>query len=119
VQARQATAGPILTPPPRRIARATGRIILSNKGVIRDLKNWGTFLLTKPRRKLDTRYIDGHHFVMRFDCSPDTQAAVRKLLAGDPRMIRHGIVKVSNQTLPGHANVGPIQWTKIPRQQFQ
>ncbi|MCJ1444993.1 MAG: hypothetical protein MMC23_005497 [Stictis urceolatum] len=98
----------------KEIARAAGSLIISRQGVVRDIKNWGTFLLTKPKKKHTTRYIDGHHFVMRFDASPTTQEAVRKMLGLDPRMIRFGIVKISNQTLLDHADIGPIRWSRKP-----
>jgi len=35
----------------KEIARTTGTLILSSRGVIRGLTNWGPFLLTKPVRK--------------------------------------------------------------------
>lgn len=89
-------------------------MVLARNGVVRDIKNWGIYLLTKPKKTHQVRYIDGHHFVMRFDASPDTQEAVRKMLGLDPRMLRFGIVKLSNQTLPGQAEVGPIRWTRKP-----
>jgi small subunit ribosomal protein S6 len=96
----------------KEIARATGSLVLSSHGVVRGLSNWGSFLLTKPVRRNQAKHILGHHFVMRFDCSPSTQEAVRTMLGLDPRMIKFGIVKLGKGTLESGADVGSkVKWT--------
>ena len=89
-------------------------MILGQKGVIRSVQNWGTFLLTKPVKKNMAWHSEGHHFLMRFDSSPDTQKAVRTMLGLDPRMIRFGIVKMGdkNGTLASTANIASYQWNR-------
>ncbi|KAI4153405.1 MAG: hypothetical protein L6R39_001585 [Caloplaca ligustica] len=84
---------PVLIPFPR-IARKAGTLLLQNGGVIRSLTNWGPFLLTKAVRKHQQKHDSGHHFILRFDASPEVQAKVRKAIAIDPRMIRCGVVKM-------------------------
>ncbi|KAL9008082.1 MAG: hypothetical protein Q9173_006756, partial [Seirophora scorigena] len=76
------------------IAHKAGTLLLQNGGVIRSLTNWGPFLLTKPMRKHQQKHDSGHHFILRFDASPEIQANVRKAIAIDPRMIRCGVVKM-------------------------
>ncbi|MCJ1257902.1 hypothetical protein MMC24_005730 [Lignoscripta atroalba] len=92
------------------IARTAGAFVLHSGGVVRGITNWGTFLLTKPRRRHQAKYIEGHHFIMRFDCSPATQESVRRMLALDPRMIKFGVVKMGD-TLQAIKDVeGKVQW---------
>ncbi|KAL8825172.1 MAG: hypothetical protein Q9170_007902, partial [Blastenia crenularia] len=76
------------------IAQKAGTLLLQNGGVIRSLTNWGPFLLTKPVRKHQQKHDSGHHFVLRFDSSPQVQEKVRKAIAIDPRMIRCGVVRM-------------------------
>ena len=79
---------------------------------MRGITNWGTFLLTKPIRRNQAKHIDGQHFVMRFDCSPSTQEAVRKMLALDPRMVKFGVVKLGDGTLQSIKDVpSKVKWS--------
>ncbi|MCJ1433229.1 hypothetical protein MMC27_002588 [Xylographa pallens] len=101
----------------KEIARITGSLILGSNGVVRGLTNWGTFLLTKPVRAHQARHIQGHHFVMRFDCSPQTQEAVKTMLGLDPRMIRFGVVKLGDGTLNGMKDVqGRVEWNRLEKE---
>lgn len=45
-------------------------------------------------RKHQQNHDSGHHFILRFDASPQVQEKVRKAIAIDPRMIRCGVVKM-------------------------
>lgn len=97
---------------PSRIARTAGGIILSSGGVIRGITNWGPYLLAKPKVRSQVLHDSGHHFIMRFDCSPKTQELVRKTVAIDPRMLRCGVVKLGStlkeiMDMPGH-----VAWSK-------
>ncbi|ORY15340.1 37S ribosomal protein Mrp17 [Clohesyomyces aquaticus] len=78
----------------KEIAKTAGKIVLEKNGVVRGITNWGTFLLPKPARKLQSVHHTGHHFIMRFDASPRTQHALRRTMSLDPRMIRYSIVKM-------------------------
>ncbi|KAL8967103.1 MAG: hypothetical protein Q9183_003067 [Haloplaca sp. 2 TL-2023] len=78
----------------KEIAHKAGALLLQHGGVVRSLTNWGPYLLTKPIKKNQNKYHSGHHFVLRFDSSPEVQAKVRKAIAIDPRMIRCGVVKM-------------------------
>ncbi|KAL9611101.1 MAG: hypothetical protein Q9167_004234 [Letrouitia subvulpina] len=96
------------------IALTAGRLILSHGGVVRGLTNWGTFLLTKPTKKHQMRQDSGHHFILRFDASPDVQMKMRKAVAIDPRMIRCGVVKLGKKGTLGEicAVPGRVEWRK-------
>ncbi|KAL9576867.1 MAG: hypothetical protein Q9212_006755 [Teloschistes hypoglaucus] len=108
----------------KEIALKAGTLLLQNGGVIRSLTNWGPFLLAKPVKKHQQTHDSGHHFIMRFDSSPEVQATVRKAIAIDPRMIRCGVVKmVGGDKLVGEHGIrgmsdigaeGPI-WRKMDR----
>jgi len=96
-----------LTPPPkvrpgrlsevREIAKTAGTIILRSSGVVRGFTNWGTFLLPKPAKKLQTTHQYGHHFIMRFDASARAQHTLRKTMGLDPRLIRYSVVKMGEK----------------------
>ena len=97
-----------------RIAKAAGTLVLAQNGVIRSLANWGTYLLPQPIKKNLNKYATGHHFVMRFDAPPSAQEEVRRVLAADPRVLRHGVVKLGRGTLFDDARYGEVRWTKKP-----
>ena len=86
--------------------------MLTQRGVIRSLSNWGVYLLPKPVSKNQIRYATAHHFVMRFDCAPSTQEAVKNMLGLDPRMLKFGVVKMGDGKLESSAEVGQITWTR-------
>ena len=51
---------------------------------------------------------------MRFDCSPNTQEAVRTMLGLDPRMIKFGVVKLGDGTLKGIKDYeGKVKWNQL------
>jgi small subunit ribosomal protein S6 len=80
-----------------RIAKTAGTIILSSSGVVRGYSNWGTFLLPKPAKKLQSTHHYGHHFIMRFDASAKAQHALRRTMSLDPRLIRYSVVKMGEK----------------------
>lgn len=79
------------------IARTAGSLVLASGGVVRGITNWGPYLLTKPVRRHALKHDSGHHFIMRFDASPETQRLVYKTVAIDPRMIRTGMVRIGEK----------------------
>ncbi|PVH96332.1 37S ribosomal protein Mrp17 [Periconia macrospinosa] len=81
----------------KEIAKTAGKIVLDNKGVVRGVSNWGTFLLPKPLRKLQIKHNVGHHFILRFDSSAQTQHLVRRTMSLDPRLLRYSIVKMGEK----------------------
>jgi small subunit ribosomal protein S6 len=76
------------------IAKTAGKIVLEQRGVVRGVTNWGTYLLPKPAKKLQSTHHTGHHFIMRFDASPKTQHMLRRTMSLDPRLIRYSVVKM-------------------------
>ncbi|KAL8661322.1 MAG: hypothetical protein Q9202_005687 [Teloschistes flavicans] len=112
----------------KEIAHKAGTLLLQNGGVIRSLTNWGPFLLTKPVKKHQQKHDSGHHFIMRFDASPEVQAAMRKAIAIDPRMIRCGVVKmvggdklVGEHGIRGMSDIGAegARWRKSDKRVSQ
>ena len=71
--------------------------MLDNKGVVRGVSNWGTFLLPKPAKKLQSTHHYGHHFIMRFDASARAQHSLRRTMSLDPRLIRYSVVKMGTK----------------------
>lgn len=94
------------------MAKQAGMLVLASGGVVRGITNWGTFLLTKPKVRTQVLQDSGHHFIMRFDCSPEAQYLVRKTIAVDPRVLRCGVVKMG-ATLKEIKDVkGTVQWRR-------
>ena len=87
-------------------------MILSQRGVIRSVANWGQSLLSAPVRRNMQRHEFGHHTVMRFDCAPGTQAAVKKMLMVDPRVIKWTLVRLGDGTLAGGREYADVEWTR-------
>ncbi|KAF2273137.1 37S ribosomal protein Mrp17 [Westerdykella ornata] len=92
----------------KEIAKTAGKIVLDQKGVVRGVTNWGTYLLPKPAKKLQTTHHTGHHFIMRFDASAKTQHILRRTMSLDPRLIRYSVVKMGEKfehikDVPGRA----------------
>ncbi|KAF2736009.1 37S ribosomal protein Mrp17 [Polyplosphaeria fusca] len=81
----------------KEIAKTAGKIVLDRQGVVRGVTNWGTFLLPKPAKKLQTTHHTGHHFIMRFDASSKAQHALRRTMGLDPRLIRYSVVKMGEK----------------------
>ncbi|EDU48861.1 RpsF Ribosomal protein S6 [Pyrenophora tritici-repentis] len=81
----------------KEIAKTAGKIVLDQQGVVRGVSNWGTFLLPKPAKKLQSTHHYGHHFIMRFDASARAQHALRRTMSLDPRLIRYSIVKMGTK----------------------
>ncbi|KEF53600.1 uncharacterized protein A1O9_10575 [Exophiala aquamarina CBS 119918] len=81
----------------KEIARIAGTQILSNKGVIRGLKNWGQFDLPRPTTKHQAQHRQGHYFIMQFDSSVRVQDEVKRTLSLDPRLIRYSVVKIGDK----------------------
>ncbi|KAF9736658.1 hypothetical protein PMIN03_010882 [Paraphaeosphaeria minitans] len=93
----------------KEIAKTAGKIVLEKNGVVRGVTNWGTFLLPKPAKKLQSSHNVGHHFIMRFDASARTQHSLRRTMSLDPRLIRYSIVKMGTKfeeikDIPGQAS---------------
>ncbi|KAL1988958.1 hypothetical protein VTN96DRAFT_6947 [Rasamsonia emersonii] len=94
----------------REIARNAGLQVLRSGGVVRGYTNWGTFRLPKPTTKHQARYTEGHHFIMRFDASGPVQAAVRRTLSLDPRMIRFAVIKLGSKLEEIRDVDGKVEW---------
>ena len=83
------------------------------------MTNWGPYLLTKSVKKHEARHDSGHHFIVRFDASPENQEMMRKTVGLDPRMIRMGCVRLGG-TLQAIKDVrGQVEWKKgLERQEL-
>ncbi|PGH17643.1 ribosomal protein S6 [Helicocarpus griseus UAMH5409] len=90
----------------------TGLQVLYSGGVIRGLTNWGPFRLPRPITKHQTKYHQGHHFIMRFDSSSAVQQSVRRTLGLDPRMIRFSVVKLGDKLADIKDVSGKVEWNE-------
>ncbi|KAK3313338.1 ribosomal protein S6 [Apodospora peruviana] len=97
----------------KEIVLTTGRLILRNGGVIRDVRNWGVFMLPKAISKHQQRHHRGHYFVMRYDAGIKTHEEVRRTLDVEPRMIRSASVKLGDGKLETMTKLTSIPWSKM------
>lgn len=76
-----------------KIASTIGKLILNNRGVIRDITSLGARPLPKIMSKEQERHFQGYHFLMGFDVSANVQAQLLRTLRSDPRILRANIMK--------------------------
>lgn len=76
-----------------KIASTIGRLILNNRGVIREIVSLGPKPLPKIISKDQERHFQGYHFVMGFDSSSAVQQELLRTLKRDPRILRASITK--------------------------
>lgn len=86
-----------------KIVSTIGKLILNNRGVIRDITSLGARPLPKIMSKEQERHFQGHHFLMGFDVSANVQAQLLRTLRNDPRILRANIMKqdMSKKLSPG------------------
>ncbi|KAK0704341.1 ribosomal protein S6 [Lasiosphaeris hirsuta] len=97
----------------KELVLTAGQLVLRNGGVIRDISNWGVFLLPSPISKHQVRHRRGHYFVMRYDAGVQAHAIVRDNLAIDPRILRSTGVKLGNGKLDNLSKFGKIPWRSL------
>ncbi|KAJ4286598.1 hypothetical protein N0V88_007960 [Collariella sp. IMI 366227] len=97
----------------KEIVLTAGQLILRQGGVIRDVANWGTFMLPRAVSRSQTRYTKGHYFVLRYDAGIKTHQAVSSTLRVDPRVIRSGGVKLGDGKLETLSKFGPVLWKQM------
>ena len=76
-----------------KIASTIGKLILNNRGVIRDITSLGARPLPKIMSKEQERHFQGYHFLMGFDVSANVQAQLLRTLRSDPRILTANIMK--------------------------
>lgn len=76
-----------------KIASTVGKLILNNRGIIRDITSLGAKPLPKIISKEQERHFQGYHFLMGFDSSSKVQAQLLRTLRKDPRILRASIIK--------------------------
>uniref|UniRef100_A0A060T8C3 ARAD1C35706p n=1 Tax=Blastobotrys adeninivorans TaxID=409370 RepID=A0A060T8C3_BLAAD len=82
----------------REVCRLVGKMVVNNRGVVRNIQNWGLRPLPKIVNKDRQSHIVGAHFYMKFDSSPAVQREVLRSLRSDPRIVRSMIVKNGGDT---------------------
>ncbi|KAH3685203.1 hypothetical protein WICPIJ_003797 [Wickerhamomyces pijperi] len=80
----------------KEVATTIGKLVLQNRGVVRDIKSLGSGTLPKIITKDQERHFRGHKFLMLFDSSSSVQNEILRTLKNDPRVIRSMITKVND-----------------------
>lgn len=76
-----------------KIASTIGKLILANRGVVREIASLGPKALPKVMSKEQERHFQGYHFMMGFDSSAAVQQELLRTLRRDPRILRSSIIK--------------------------
>lgn len=84
---------------PIRVATTIGKLIIQNRGVIRQIKSLGKEFLPKIMTKDQEQHFQGTRFLMLFDSSTSVQSEILRTLKADPRVIRSMTVKVDDKRL--------------------
>lgn len=87
----------------KKIVSTIGKLILNNRGVIRDVTSMGPRVLPKVISKDQERHFQGYHFLMGFDVSSSVQQELLRTLRRDPRVLRANIIRhdLANKLSPG------------------
>ncbi|KAG7663512.1 MRP17 [[Candida] subhashii] len=88
-----------------RIASTVGRLILNNRGVIREITSIGAKPLPRIMKKEQERHFQGYHFLIGFDSSGGVQSQLLRTLRNDPRVLRAIIKKhdITSAMNPGNS----------------
>lgn len=86
-----------------KIASTVGKLILNNRGIIRDITSLGARPLPKIISKEQERHFQGFHFLLGFDSSATVQQQLLRTLRSDPRILRANIMR---RDLKDKLNVG-------------
>ena len=78
--------------------------------MVRDVANWGVFLLPRSVSRAQQNHVRGHYFCLRFDAAADVQRAVKSTLQLDPRVIRSASVRLGDGKLESTSRFGEILW---------
>ena len=77
-----------------KVASTIGKLILNNRGLVRNITSLGPRSLPKIMTKDREQHFQGFHFVMGFDSSSAVQQELFRTLRRDPRILRCSIIKV-------------------------
>ncbi|KAI6367842.1 hypothetical protein MCOR25_004807 [Pyricularia grisea] len=94
----------------KEIMQTAGSTILRSGGVIRDIANWGVFMLPRATTYAQARYKKGHYVVMRYDAGVKAQETVSMALRLEPRVIRATSVKLGAGKLERMAKLSKVPW---------
>ncbi|CAI4046450.1 hypothetical protein SUVZ_11G2110 [Saccharomyces uvarum] len=79
----------------KELSTTIGKLIIQNRGVVRDIIPMGIRYLPKIMKKDQEKHFRAYHFLMLFDSSAAVQSEILRTLKKDPRVIRSSIVKTS------------------------
>ncbi|QPG72992.1 mitochondrial ribosomal small subunit component [Brettanomyces nanus] len=82
----------------KELASTIGKLVIQNKGVVREIVSLGAKPLPKIMKKANERHFQGSHFLMLFDSSSAVQREILRSLKNDPRVIRANVIKVDDST---------------------
>lgn len=80
----------------KELATTIGKLIIQNRGVVREISSLGARPLPKLMKKAGETHFQGSHFLMLFDSSSAVQREILRSLKDDPRVIRANLVKVDH-----------------------
>ncbi|AWU73699.1 ribosomal protein S6 [Pichia kudriavzevii] len=97
------------------LASTIGKLVINNKGVVREVVSLGCRPLPKIMSKAGEKHFQGSHFLMLFDSSGAVQREIIRSLKNDPRVIRVNLLRVEDKV-----NLNPgSSYTRATKVLFQ
>ncbi|CCH62685.1 hypothetical protein TBLA_0I00200 [Henningerozyma blattae CBS 6284] len=81
----------------KEIAKMVGKLVIENRGVVRNVFPLGYRNLPKIIKKDQEKHFRGFNTLMLFDASPAVQSQIHRIIKKDPRIIRSSIISVSTK----------------------
>lgn len=75
----------------------TGKLIINNRGVIRNISLVGLEQLSTIIKKDQKNHYRGYRFVMLFDASSGVQSEIMRTLKRDPRIIKTSVTNINTE----------------------
>lgn len=79
------------------LASTIGKLVINNKGVVRQIASLGCRPLPKIMTKAGEKHFQGSQFLMLFDSSSAVQREIIRSLKNDPRVIRVNLLRVNDK----------------------
>ncbi|TID16678.1 hypothetical protein CANINC_004130 [Pichia inconspicua] len=93
------------------LASTIGKLVINNRGVVREVVSLGCRPLPKIMTKAGERHFQGSQFLILFDSSSAVQREIMRSLKNDPRVIRANILRINDRVdlNPGSSYTKAVQ----------
>lgn len=81
----------------REVLYETGKLIVNNRGVIRNISLVGLEQISTVIQKDQKNHYRGFRFVLLFDASSAVQSEIMRALKRDPKVLRTSVIRINTQ----------------------